>query len=55
MEDGSNQRYEIPKGQKFNVEGQKLDAWGLKPGMIITATKVVEFTATRRLKSNKES
>ena len=46
MEDGSNQRYEIPKGQKFNVEGQKLDAWGLKPGMIITATKVVEFTAT---------
>jgi hypothetical protein len=23
-----------------------VDAWGLKPGMIITATKIVEFTAT---------
>jgi hypothetical protein len=45
MEDGSNQRFEIPKGQKFNVEGQTVDAWGLKPGMNITATKVVEFTA----------
>jgi hypothetical protein len=44
--DGSNQRFEIPKGQKFNVEGKMVDAWGLKPGMIITATKIVEFTAT---------
>lgn len=46
MEDGSNERFEISKGQKFNVEGQKVDAFGLKPGMNITATKVVEFTAT---------
>jgi hypothetical protein len=46
LEDGSNQRFEIPKGQKFNVEGQLVDAWGLKPGMNITATKIVEFTAT---------
>ncbi|HXY52623.1 MAG TPA: hypothetical protein VEI01_24475 [Terriglobales bacterium] len=46
LEDGSNQRFEIPKGQKFNVEGQMVDAWGLKPGMSITATKIVEFTAT---------
>jgi hypothetical protein len=45
LEDGSNQRFEIPKGQKFNVEGKMVDAWGLKPGMNITATKVVEFTA----------
>jgi hypothetical protein len=45
MEDGSSERFEIPKGQKFKVEGQTVDAWGLKPGMIITATKVVEFTA----------
>jgi len=45
MADGSNQRFEIPKGQKFNVEGKTVDAWGLKPGMNITATKVVEFTA----------
>ena len=46
MADGSNQQFEIPKGQKFKVEGQVVDAWGLKPGMDITATKIVEFTAT---------
>jgi hypothetical protein len=46
LDDGSNQRFEIPKGQKFNVEGKIVDTRGLKPGMIITATKVVEFTAT---------
>ena len=44
LEDGSNQRFEIPKGQKFKVEGQMVDAWGLKPGMNVTATKIVEFT-----------
>jgi hypothetical protein len=46
MADGSNQQFEIPKGQKFKVGGQVVDAWGLKPGMDITATKIVEFTAT---------
>jgi len=46
MEDGSSERFEFPKGQKFNVQGRKVDAWGLKPGMKITATKVVEFTTT---------
>jgi hypothetical protein len=46
MDDGTNQKFEVPKGQKFNVEGKMVDARGLKPGMIITATKVVEFTAT---------
>jgi hypothetical protein len=45
LEDGSDQRFEIPEGQKFKVEGQMVDAWGLKPGMTVTATKVVEFTA----------
>jgi LPXTG-motif cell wall-anchored protein len=42
LEDGSNQQFKIPKGQKFNVDGQMVDAWGLKKGMLITATKVVE-------------
>ena len=46
LEDGSTQRFEIPKGQKFNVQGQIVDASGLKPGMKITATKVVEGTVT---------
>jgi hypothetical protein len=46
MEDGTNEKFEIPKGQKFKVEGRLVDAWGLKPGMNINATKVIEFTAT---------
>jgi len=45
MDDGSVEVFEVPKGQKFNVDGQTIDALGLKPGMIITATKVVEFTS----------
>ena len=45
MDDGTSERFEIPYGQKFKVEGQLVDAWGLKPGMIITAVKVVEFTS----------
>lgn len=46
MEDGKNQRFNIPKGQKFNVNGQMVDAWGLKKGMTVSATKVVEEPVT---------
>lgn len=46
MEDGKNQQFKIPKGQKFNVDGQMVDAWGLKKGMKISATKVVEVPET---------
>ena len=42
LEDGTNQKFNIPKDQKFNVDGQSTDAWGLKKGMTISATKVVE-------------
>ena len=42
LEDGTNQEFKIPKGQKFMVEGQETDAFGLKKGMIVAATKVVE-------------
>jgi hypothetical protein len=42
MENGKNQRFKIPKGQKFMVDGQETDAFGLKKGMTVTATKVVE-------------
>ncbi|MGC2196515.1 MAG: LPXTG cell wall anchor domain-containing protein, partial [Terriglobales bacterium] len=41
-----NQSFKIPKGQKFNVDGQTLDAFGLKKGMRISATKVVEVPET---------
>jgi RNase P/RNase MRP subunit p29 len=46
LEDGKNQEFKIPKGQKFNVDGQMVDAWGLKKGMKISATKVVEAPET---------
>jgi hypothetical protein len=42
LEDGKNQQFKIPKGQKFNIDGQTVDAWGLKKGMRISATRVVE-------------
>jgi hypothetical protein len=45
LADGSNQQFKIPKNQKFNVDGQMVDAWGLKQGMTISATKVVEVPA----------
>ena len=46
MEDGKNQEFKIPKGQKFDVNGQMTDAFGLKKGMSVTATKVVEVPET---------
>jgi len=46
MEDGKNQEFKIPKGQKFNVNGQMTDAWGLKKGMQVSATQVVEEPVT---------
>jgi hypothetical protein len=46
LEDGKNQTFKIPKGQKFNVDGQMVDAFGLKKGMKISATKIVEVPET---------
>ena len=46
LEDGTNQSFKIPKGQKFNVNGEMVDAFGLKKGMIVTATKIVEVPET---------
>lgn len=42
LEDGSNQQFKIPKDQKFDIDGQKVDVWGLKKGMTVSATKIVE-------------
>jgi len=42
LDDGTNQQFTIPKDQKFMIDGQEKDAWGLKKGMKISATKVVE-------------
>jgi LPXTG-motif cell wall-anchored protein len=47
LQGGGNQQFKIPKNQKFNVDGQMVDAFGLKKGMIVTATKVVEVPTTQ--------
>lgn len=46
LDDGKNQEFKIPKGQKFNVNGQETDAFGLKKGMVVSATQVVEEPIT---------
>ena len=46
LDDGTNQEFKIPEGQKFDVDGQMVDAWGLRPGMKISATKVTETPET---------
>ena len=46
LENGENQAFKIPEGTKFTVGGQETDAWGLKKGMTVTATKIVETPVT---------
>ena len=46
LENGESQMFRIPEGQKFTVDGQETDAFGLKEGMKITATKIVETPVT---------
>lgn len=42
LEDNTNQEFKIPKDQKFNVGGQMVDAFALRKGMKVSATKIVE-------------
>jgi hypothetical protein len=46
LENGQNQKFNIPKGQKFTVDGQETDAFGLKKGMRISAQRVTEVPET---------
>ena len=46
LENNENQAFMIPDGQKFMVDGRETDAWGLKKGMNVTATKIVETPVT---------
>lgn len=46
LEDGKNQKFTIPKGQKFMINGQETDAFGLQKGMTIQAQKVIEQPET---------
>lgn len=46
LEDNTNQRFNIPNGQKFTIDGKQTDAFGLKKGMKVSAQKVVEEPET---------
>ncbi len=42
MENGENQKFQVPEGTKFTVGGQETDVFALRKGMVVTATKIVE-------------
>lgn len=46
LENGQNQKFNIPNGQKFTVDGQETDAFGLKKGMVVSAQRVTEVPET---------
>jgi hypothetical protein len=46
LENGENQSFKIPNGQKFTINGEEKDAWGLKKGMKVQATRVTEVPET---------
>jgi hypothetical protein len=46
MENGKNQEFKIPNGQKFTVNGQETDAFGLRKGMVVNAQQVIEQPET---------
>jgi hypothetical protein len=46
LEDGTNQRFKIPNGQKFNINGTDTDAFGLRKGMVVSAQRVTEVPET---------
>lgn len=42
LENGENQAFQIPRGQRFMVDGRETDAFGLRKGMNVTATRITE-------------
>jgi hypothetical protein len=46
LEDGTNQSFKIPKGQKFTINGKTTDVFGLKKGMVVSATAITEVPET---------
>ena len=46
LENHENHEYDIPPGMKFDVDGKKVEAMELRPGMNVTATKIVEAPRT---------
>lgn len=46
LANGKNQSFKIPKNQQFDINGKMFDAFGLRKGMKITATRITETPET---------
>ena len=46
LENGENRHTDVPQGFMFDVDGRKVEAMQLRPGMNLTATKIVESPRT---------
>jgi hypothetical protein len=46
LEDGTNHKFDLPNDHKVFVDGRLVDAWALKKGMKISATRVIEAPGT---------
>src|SRR5262249_6740504 len=46
LENGENQQFTVPKGQKFMVDGKETDVFDLKKGMTVSATRITETPET---------
>ncbi|HTP67810.1 MAG TPA: hypothetical protein VMJ35_02815 [Dongiaceae bacterium] len=46
LENGQNQKFKVPNGQKFTVEGKDTDVFALRKGMVVSAQRVTEVPET---------
>ena len=46
LENGENQTFKIPNGQKFMIDGKETDAFGLRKGMKVSAQRITEVPET---------
>jgi len=46
LENGENQKFTIPDGQKFTVDGRETDVFALRKGMRVTAQRITEVPET---------
>jgi len=53
FEDNAVERYRVPKGTTFTIDGQKKTVFDLKAGMKISATRVVEEPVTEVSQASK--
>jgi len=46
LENGQNQEFTIPDGQKFTIDGKETDVFGLRKGMNVSAQRITEVPET---------